>query len=432
MNAGLITRALGRGPGAAWVTIAVLSAMTPCLWAQASSSDTLRLAEAVQLALQANPMLQAARAAAVAARERVGPAGALPDPQIQFNTMNRAGPSYSYVGNVMTQNQEQLVLTIPWPWKLKSAHRAAEHTAAATGADADEHARMLVAQVRMAYYNVAYADRALAVLAQTRGLLRDLLTVSTTMYAVGSAVQQDVLRAQVEVGRMTEEITRMSQERIAMAARLDALLGLDATIPVRALELPEPAGELPAVDSLVARALAARPALRAGAERVAAADASLSAARRELFPDVQVSVATNQSYRLGPTIDLMAWFTIPIFAPWKQFAMRREAAALRDMSRAELLSVRHETVARIIETRARAEQDRNLARLYRTSIIPQAQAAVQTSLASYRVGRLSFMQLIDNQMTVNQYETETYRLIADYHQAVGDLEALVGGPLDQQ
>jgi len=45
---------------------------------------------------------------------------------------------------------------------------------------------------------------------------------------------------------------------------------------------------------------------------------------------------------------------------------------------------------------------------------------------------LSFMQLIDNQMTVNQYETETYRLIADYHQAVGDLEALVGGPLEQQ
>ena len=62
----------------------------------------------------------------------------------------------------------------------------------------------------------------------------------------------------------------------------------------------------------------------------------------------------------------------------------------------------------------------------------KAQAAVQTSLASYRVGRLSFMQLIDNQMTVNQYETETYRLIADYHQAVGDLEALVGGPLEQQ
>ena len=102
------------------------------------------------------------------------------------------------------------------------------------------------------------------------------------------------------------------------------------------------------------------------------------------------------------------------------------------MARAELLNLRNETVAQIIETRARAEQDRNLARLYQTGIVPQARAAVQTSLASYRVGRLSFMQLIDNQMTVNQYETETYRLLADYHQAVGDLEALVGGPLEPQ
>jgi hypothetical protein len=42
------------------------------------------------------------------------------------------------------------------------------------------------------------------------------------------------------------------------------------------------------------------------------------------------------------------------------------------------------------------------------------------------------MQLIDNQMTVNRYETESYRLAADYQQALGDLEALVGQPLEEQ
>ena len=427
----VVNRAIGLA-----IVVALRAVATPELAAQAPSGDTLRLAEAVQLALHANPMLQAARAAAVAASERVGPAGALPDPQLQFNTMNRGcllcDPVQGYTSNVMTQNQEQIMFTIPWPWKLRAAHHAAEHTAAATDADADEHARMLGAQVRMAYFNVAYTDRALEVLGQTRGLLRDFLTVSTTMYAVGSAVQQDVLRAQIEVGRMTEEITRMTQERVAMAARLDALLGREATVPVRALELPQPAKELPPADSLITRALAARPALRAGVERVAAADASLSVARRDLFPDLMLSLAANQSYQLGKTSDVMLWFTIPIFAPWKQFAMRREARAMRDMARAELLNLRNETVAQIIETRARAEQDRNLARLYQTGIVPQARAAVQTSLASYRVGRLSFMQLIDNQMTVNRYETETYRLLADYHQAVGDLEALVGGPLKPQ
>jgi outer membrane protein TolC len=104
-------------------------------------------------------------------------------------------------------------------------------------------------------------------------------------------------------------------------------------------------------------------------------------------------------------------------------------AAMRDMSQAELLNLRNETTARIIETRARAAQDRNLVRLYRTGVLPQAQAAVQAALASYRVGRVTFMTLVDNQMTVNRYEIESYALLADYHRAAGELEALVGRPL---
>jgi len=101
-------------------------------------------------------------------------------------------------------------------------------------------------------------------------------------------------------------------------------------------------------------------------------------------------------------------------------------AAMRDMASAELTNLQNETVARIIETRARAVQDQNLIRLYHGGILPQARAAVQASLSSYRVGRVTFMTLVDNQMTVNRYETETLRLLADYHQAVGELEAVVG------
>jgi outer membrane protein TolC len=96
------------------------------------------------------------------------------------------------------------------------------------------------------------------------------------------------------------------------------------------------------------------------------------------------------------------------------------------MSEAELSNLRNETVARILETRARAAQDRNLVALYRSSVLPQGRAAVQAALSGYRVGRVTFMQLVDNQMTVNRYEVESFRLLADYHQAIGELSALVG------
>ncbi len=395
-------------------------------------ADTVRLHEAVRIALEANPMLQAARFSAGAASARVGPAGALPDPELQFGLMNRMASDFGSTMDPMTMNQVQLMQMLPWPGKLGGARRAARHNAGAASADAEEQARMLAAQVRMAYTEVAYADRALEAMQKTQALLRQFLGVSTTMYAVGNAVQQDVLRAQLEVARMSEDITRMTQERLAMAARLNALLGRAAATPVGALELPEPAGQLPQADSLIAQALDARPALVAGAERVAAAEASLAAARRELYPDLQVGVQYQSRPAFPSMVSLMVGVNLPIFAGSKQLAMRKEMAAMRDMSQAELVNLRNETAARIIEIRARAVQDRNLVRLYRTSIVPQARAAVQSSLASYQVGRVTFMQLIDNQMTVNRYETEGYRLAADYQQALGELEALVGQPLEGQ
>ena len=226
----------------------MLGSFGVCAAAQAGSSDTLRLADALRAAAAANPMLKAARLSAAAAEQRVSPAGALPDPELQLGLMNRMASAFGSTADPMTMNQVQLMQTLPWPGKLSGARRAAEHSAAAASADADEQTRMLLAQLRMTYFDVAYADRALAVMRNTQVLLRQFQDVSTTMYAVGSAVQQDVLRSQVEVARMAEEITRMEQERLAGATRLNALLGRDAMSPVGALELPEGKGELPEPD----------------------------------------------------------------------------------------------------------------------------------------------------------------------------------------
>jgi outer membrane protein, heavy metal efflux system len=401
-----------------------------CAVAQNSAPpDTLYLADALRVAAASNPMLHAARFSAAAAEQRVGPAGALPDPQLQLGLMNRMISQFGSTMDPMTMNQVQLMQMLPWPGKLGYARRAAELSASAAQADAEDQALMIGAQVRMTYSEVSAADRSLDVMRRTQGLLRDFLQVTTTMYAVGSAVQQDVLRAQVEVARMDEDITRMSQERVAMAARLNALLGREAALPIPAVELPEPGDDLPPVDSLIALALAHRPALRAGAERVSAAQANLAAARRELYPDLQVGIAYQARPAYDNMISLMVGISLPIFAGGRQLPMRRQMAAMRDMSAAELSSLRNETVARIVETRARAVRDRDLSRLYRSSILPQARSAVQAALGSYRVGQVSFMQLVDNQMTVNQYEIETIRLLADYQQALGDLIALTGGDL---
>jgi outer membrane protein TolC len=97
----------------------------------------------------------------------------------------------------------------------------------------------------------------------TRELLRGFLEVSSTRYAVGEGLQQDVLQAQVAVAQMTEDITIMEQNRLALSARLNALLGREATTPIGPLELEEELAALESVDALMDAAVEARPALRA-------------------------------------------------------------------------------------------------------------------------------------------------------------------------
>ena len=80
---------------------------------------------------------------------------------------------------------------------------------------------------------------------------------------MGTGLQQDVLHEQVAIATMTEDITVMEQNRVAMVARLNALLGRGPAIAVEAFELPALTDILPSQDSLMGLAAELRPALRA-------------------------------------------------------------------------------------------------------------------------------------------------------------------------
>jgi len=390
-----------------------------------ASPDTLRLADALAEAGRGNPMLQAARLRAAVAVERVGPAGVLPDPGLQLGLMNRPVSGFG-TSEPMTMNTVAVSQMLPWPGKLHYGREQAQRIAAAESLDAEELAARLGASVTRGYVRIAFIDRALTVMSRTRELLRDLLGVSTQMYSVGSSLQQDVFQAQVAVARMGEDITVMEQERIAMAARFNALLGRTATAPVPALQFREGLDALPTVDSLLAAAAQRRPALQAARERVAAAEAGYRGARRELYPDLMLSLQYGQRPQFGDMATLMVGVSLPIWAGQRQLAMRREMAAMRAMREAEATDLYNETYAQITELRAAVERTRALARLYDTGIIPQARASVEAALSAYRVGRVDFMSLVENQMTVNRYEVERLRLTAEYHQLAGDLAALLG------
>src|SRR6185503_17905904 len=129
--------------------------------------------------------------------------------------------------------------------------------------------------------------------------------------------QADVLRAQVEIERMSEEVTRMRAMREAAAARLNALLDRPAETPVPSPALPRFPRDLAGADSLERQAMAGRPMLAAGVLEVEAATAAQQRARREIWPDLQLGAQYGQRPMAEGTdrmLSLMIGFSVPIWA----------------------------------------------------------------------------------------------------------------------
>ena len=102
---------------------------------------------------------------------------------------------------------------------------------------------------------------------------------------------------------------------------------------------------------------------------------------------------------------------------------------MKQMAQADVAVMRADTRGRMGEAYANLVRARNLAQLYRSTVLPQAEATVASALAAYRVGGVDFMTLLDDQMTVNRYRQELHALDAEQGKAWADLEMLTSRAL---
>ncbi len=410
-----------------WLVTPSLAAQTPA----DSAAPRLALAAVFRILDASSPRLEAARQMAFAAGARIKPVSTLPDPQIQFGLMNRNLPGFG-LQDPLGMNQVQVMQMVPIAGQLGLAGRAAAAQAGAARARVAELGWELRARAAMSFYEIYQLDRTIEVSAATQVLLRDIATTARTMYSVGQGRQADVLRAQVEIDRMSEEILRMQAMRVVAAARLNALLDRSAETPVPTPALPRFPRELAGADSLERQALAGRPMLAAGALEVEAAAAAQQRARREIWPDLQLGAQYGQRPMAEGTdrmLSLMLGFSVPIWAGRRQLQMRRETEAMRLGAEAELRAMRAETRGRLGELTAAVRRTRTLRELYLTTILPQAEATVSSALSAYQAGEVDLPMLLEARMTVNRYRQQLFQLDAEEGTALAELEMLLGRPL---
>ena len=411
--------------------------------APASAQESLRIEDVYRVAREQNARIKAAASLAQARRSVEPSAGLPPDPELQVGAMNFSVPGFAAdMANSMVPSL-QVMQMIPLFGKLDLSERIAKQATGIARADAMEVWWEVRAEAAMSFYEVYQADREIAVMNETLRLLQDFRKVAQAMYSSGEGRQTDVLRAGVEVARMEAEIKRAEAMRISAAARLNAVINVEPDALVAPPELADLPAVIPSGDTLRAWAEATRPMLARGRTEVDQAGSRLQLAKKEIWPDLTVGIqygqrrarltAADPTMPAGKTTErmgsVMLGFSVPLYAGRRQLKMREEAEAMRQMAQADLTRMRAQVNARIGELVASLERNRTLVQLYRTDVLPQADANVKSAFSSYRVGQVDFMTLVEAQMTANQYQQELAELLAQYGADVAELEMTIGREL---
>ena len=395
----------------------------------ARSAPPSRLTSLVEELDRNNPELKAARREVDMRVARVAPAGAPPDPSLSFGYMSgllRAPffPSASAPGSF---RQFGLSQEIPYPGKLGLQRRVAATEADAERWNAEDTGKQLIAELKMAYVEYVYVNRSLDVVRRSKERLEQFRQIAEAQYRVGQGLQQDVLKAQVEISMILEREAMFTQERDALRARINGLLFRPPDTPLDSALAYDASTVAPPVDELRRLVQQNYPALKRDERAIDRGQQALSLANKEVLPDFAVNV-TSQKFTGGMPwmygVDVMV--RLPIFWQRKQRPMIAEAAAALDSGRRMRDNTLSTAIAQTTSEYLAATTSRRLAGLYSDSTLPQARLALESSLASYQVGRLDFLSVLTNFLTVLTYELNYEEQNARAAQALARLEPLTG------
>lgn len=390
----------------------------------------VHLDELVSLALERNPELRAAQRGIDVMRSKIGPAGALPDPELMVGQMNEgsivpfttlgepdAGFSEIYVG----VNQE-----VPFPGKLRLKGKVAEMEAKGEESRYKDARFRVIAQVKDGFYDLYAIDKSIEIVEKERKLLEQLEKIASVRYSVGKAAQQDVLDAQVEISRLEERLALLQQRREATEALLNTLLYRSPETPigpVSAMQKSPLSYELAELSALAERNF---PLLEAQQRLIDRDALSLDLARKGKFPDFGFTFVYHNRGANRPYWTIGGTAKIPLFFGRKQRHEIEGAAANIAQSRHAYENVRARTFYNVKNLYLMATTADRLLKLYDEGIIRQASFSLEAAVENYEVGKIDFLTLLTSWTRVLNYELSYHEQLAEYQKALAQLEPLVG------
>jgi cobalt-zinc-cadmium efflux system outer membrane protein len=409
--------------------ILVVSLASP-VWAQERPlGDTVE--GLLDYARVRNPNYAAMRLDAEAARERIYPAGALPDPM--FRTELQDVTNYGSDGNfnLLPSRVGSTKYTISQPlpfWgkrDLKRELAQAEADAAqglATVSWAEQSTR-----IKTSFAQYFAMSRLIGLSKDVLDLLQRIEGISRVRYAGGLAPQQDAIRVQVETTAMRSELLQMEAEYRNTRTRLNALLGRPGNTP---LLDPARLPALPASSQLDATALEARlrernPQLFADDAKIRAAEKSRELTYKNRYPDFTVGISPIQMRNRVNEWEVMVELNIPLQQESRR-SQEREAERMLDAAKARKEASANQLLADLSENLAGLDTSQRTEHLLVSSLLPQAELTYRSALTGYETGKTDFATLLDAQRQIRKARQDIIKTQVEQQTRLAEIERLIG------
>lgn len=391
------------------------------------------LDDLVTTALANNPELQAAEARWQMFAQKTDQVQSLSDPKLSFAFSNYPINSLASDETPMTGNDLRIDQAFPFPGKLAARGEAARQQALWYRSVYEDARIQLVAKVKSVWFQRYYVAQAIAVTERSLESFDDIVRLAETRYAVGSGLQQDVLKAQLERSKLLDRRYSLNQQSASLTAEFQRLLGTsdqnDISVPAELVFGPFHAD----TDELYLQARQKRPLIAAYRALIDSYGAKRRAAKLDSYPDFNLWVGYRQRDEVvGDPVSGTDFISTGVSINLPLFRQKRVAAVAEAddgsrMASQQLTDFETRLLETIRDQQARLEKYQAQIELYRSGIIPQAQQVVEVGIVAYQVGDMSFLGLLDSLLTLDRYQLDLHRATADYLSSLAQLEAAVGG-----
>ncbi len=379
----------------------------------------------VDAALSQSPAIQARYAAWESATRRVGAADKLPEPVLNYEFFVRRGGSQEHRFGLMQM--------LPWYDKLDQSVRASAAEARAVGLEFEAEVIHLHREVSDVYWELWQVRQSSAIKGEQIELLLLLAETLRGRLEVGQASVADVAQVEMSVAHLSYRVRELEEADGELSAHLAALVGAPIGTPTPTTEgVVDPVRPTEAVEAL-RQSARQHPEAESLARRAEGSRALVARARASRYPDLTVGVEVEAEVMEGSddgkeAIMAVLGLTLPVWSG----AYEAEEAAERAGERAwahQREAVQDDKESQVVQALARLRDTGRHVRLYRETLIPQAEAAYGSAMGAYETGQGSVAAILMVFERLQELREESIEAQASHMMAWAWLESAAGRPL---